>query len=145
MSRIHDLFVRRAVLGTRGEFSSAIEALFRRFVGPVLELTARPESQGLEGLPKDRPFILVSNHSGGGGYETLLVAWLWIKQFGRTRRMAGMAHPAGESHQTGPGHHVNATFAAEGHPVDASDAAHPAGHLRGSSVHLHRGCAGWQY
>ncbi len=68
-------------------------SLFRGLLGPILSRVFRPKLEGWDQLPEDRPFMIVSNHSGTGATEVLCLAWLWIERFGASRSVAGMAHP----------------------------------------------------
>ncbi|MFO0723898.1 MAG: 1-acyl-sn-glycerol-3-phosphate acyltransferase [Myxococcota bacterium] len=66
----------------------------RRLIWPWVRLLFRPSLRGLENLPKDSAYLLVSNHSAGLGLAELhsLAAIL----LGQTElRLAGFAHPVG--------------------------------------------------
>ena len=66
----------------------------RLFRGPLRWLSKavfRGELVGLEGLPADRPYLLVSNHSGGGAAEIGVLIAHWVED--EPRPMTGLAHP----------------------------------------------------
>jgi 1-acyl-sn-glycerol-3-phosphate acyltransferase len=71
-------------------------AVLRRVVRPLVRVAFRPTIEGLERLPRDRPFLLVANHSAGVGLaEILAFASLYVQRFGAGRPLAGFAHPIG--------------------------------------------------
>lgn len=80
-------------LGTPGRPRPGIVRVFRWALGPLLTLAHRPRLTGWEHLPPDRPYLLVSNHSGGGGADVLVFAWLWLRRFDAERPITAMAHP----------------------------------------------------
>ena len=53
----------------------------------------RPRISGWEHVPAEGPFLLVANHSGGGGVEVFALAMLWLERFGSWRPITGLAHP----------------------------------------------------
>lgn len=70
--------------------------VLRRLVTPWARLMHRPTLAGIENLPADGAYLLVSNHSGGfAASELLSLAALWLERFGVGRRLAGLAHPFG--------------------------------------------------
>lgn len=90
--------VRRwAVIGDEvGRPSARMEWLLRRVVSPLVAIAYRPSLTGTEHLPRERPFLLVANHSAGVGLAEILgFACLYLKQVGVTRPIAGFAHPIG--------------------------------------------------
>lgn len=77
-----------------GRVSPAFARIAAGLVRPLVRLCHRPSLSGLEHLPRDRPFLLVGNHSGGLGLAeiTCLLA-LYLEQAGPDRPLAGFAHP----------------------------------------------------
>ena len=70
--------------------------MLRRVVLPLVRLCFRPTLEGTQHLPKDRPYLLVSNHNAGLGLaEILCFSALWAEAFGAGRPIAGYAHPLG--------------------------------------------------
>lgn len=66
---------------------------WERFVAPFVALWYRPILQGTERLPVERPYMLVSNHSGLGLAEIMVLAVRLLIKFGPTRPLAAMVHP----------------------------------------------------
>lgn len=63
---------------------------------PYARVCYRPTVAGWENLPRDRPSLLVANHSGGMAVgELTSFASLWVREFGSTRALTGFAHPIG--------------------------------------------------
>lgn len=86
-----DVMADRAVVGeTPGQVTRAVEWIMW-LVGPLFRLLFRPSLSGWEHLPEDRPFLVVSNHSGVGIVECACLLGLWQERFGNTRPIAGMA------------------------------------------------------
>lgn len=70
--------------------------MLRRWVRPITRLAFRPTLEGDEHLPKDRPFLLIANHSAGKGMAELLsFAALYPEQVGTEQPLAGYALSAG--------------------------------------------------
>lgn len=73
--------------------------LIRKLIRPFVRIAFRPKLFGFENLPQDRPFLLVTNHSGGLGLaEILCFASLYVEETDRLRKeipMAGFALPLG--------------------------------------------------
>jgi 1-acyl-sn-glycerol-3-phosphate acyltransferase len=89
-------FARNVVVDKPGEITERAASFARRFVSPVVRACFRPSISGLENLPADRPYLLVTNHSAGVGLAEILgFASLWLNEFGSTRKMAGFALPLG--------------------------------------------------
>ncbi len=75
-----------------GRPSSRALRWLRRWVRPWTRIAFRPTLLGQENLPKDRPFLLVANHSGGVGLAELMsFAALFPEQVGTERPLAGFA------------------------------------------------------
>lgn len=61
-----------------------------------MKLLHRPMLHGVEHLPKDRPYLLVANHSAGVAMsEIFSFMGLWLDHVGEDRPLAGFAHPLG--------------------------------------------------
>ncbi len=76
--------------------SAGVLLVLRRVVLPAVLLLFRPTIEGTQHLPKDGPYLLVSNHNAGLGLaELLCFAALWVEAFGDSRPIAGYAHPLG--------------------------------------------------
>jgi len=89
-------FARSVKVRDPGTFSPAAVAFVERVVRPVTRLLFRPTMHGLENLPRDRPYLLVANHSAGVGLAELAsFASMWISHVGPDRRIAGFALPLG--------------------------------------------------
>jgi 1-acyl-sn-glycerol-3-phosphate acyltransferase len=86
-----DRLADRARFGSPGEPSAGGRA-FVRAVTPLVDLLLRPTIEGLDRLPRDRPALLVANHSGGGVAEVAALARLWLEH-GAARPLTAMAHP----------------------------------------------------
>jgi 1-acyl-sn-glycerol-3-phosphate acyltransferase len=68
----------------------------RRHLLPVVKRLWAPRLSGVEHLPRDQPFLLVANHSGGMGIAELLsFIALYVTEVGPDRPLAGFAHPIG--------------------------------------------------
>ncbi len=92
-------FARRARTGQVGQLAPYVVRAYRGWAGAMIRFLFRPTIRGLESLPADRPYLLVSNHSGGGGVEVLALMMHWAEAHGGERRIAGMAHPVAFSTQ----------------------------------------------
>jgi len=81
---------------TTGRPSDAAMRFVRTVLDPWTRLAFRPTLEGLEHLPRDRAFMLVSNHSAGIGLAELAsFAALWTRHVEREIPLAGFAHPVG--------------------------------------------------
>lgn len=68
----------------------------RRYLEPVVRICHRPTLTGTEHLPRQGPFMLVANHSGGLGIaEITSFLALYLRDVGPDRPLAGFAHPVG--------------------------------------------------
>ncbi|NRA75548.1 MAG: hypothetical protein HRU16_06360, partial [Planctomycetes bacterium] len=77
-----------------GRISPLVQRWFLRGpFGACFRFVFRPRCAGWEHLPKDRPVLIVSNHSGGGAMEIIALSMLWNEEFGDERRVTGLAHP----------------------------------------------------
>lgn len=81
---------------TTGRPSDAALRVARAVLDPWTRLAFRPTLEGLAHLPRDRPFLLVANHSAGIGLAELAsFAALWTRHAARDVPLAGFAHPVG--------------------------------------------------
>lgn len=79
-----------------GRFAPWLVSLARRLVLPLVRLLYRASLKGTENLPKDRPYLLVSNHNAGLGIAELGSFYaLYLTQVGPERPLAGYALPFG--------------------------------------------------
>jgi len=77
-----------------GVLHPAIADLVRRYLVPATNVLHRPTLDGLENLPRDRPFLLVANHGAGiGASELSCLAARYVEQVGEGQKLAGFAHP----------------------------------------------------
>ncbi|MCO5168904.1 MAG: acyltransferase family protein [Planctomycetes bacterium] len=81
----------RARVGAPGRSSAGARRLVR-LLGPLTRLLFRPVARGWERLPRDRPCLVVANHSGGGVVDVLCLAHLALEH-DPDPRLTGMAHP----------------------------------------------------
>lgn len=90
-----DTLSRRARLGEVGRFAPWIARTLGRggVLGGLFRLMFRPSLEGWERLPEAGPYLIVVNHSGGGGADVAVLATLWAERFGGEHRLAAMAHP----------------------------------------------------
>ena len=87
-------FARTLPLSNPGQFTALAERVARVLIWPLVRVLFRPRIEGLETLPDDRPYILVANHNAGAGIaEILSLLALFVRRFGRQRRLAGFALP----------------------------------------------------
>jgi len=79
-----------------GRLAPAFSRFFRRFVAPLVRLSHRPTLTGEENLPSDRPYLLVTNHSGAVGQaDAVCLITCWLEKFGDVRPLAAMTHSFG--------------------------------------------------
>jgi 1-acyl-sn-glycerol-3-phosphate acyltransferase len=79
-----------------GRPSERFVTLARTVLAPLARFFHRPTLEGVENLPKDGPFLLVANHSGGTGVaEISCFISLYLEKVGADRPLAGFAHPFG--------------------------------------------------
>ena len=89
-------FARHIRVAAPGEVDPDAARFIRRYVTPCLRAAFRPRLEGIESLPTDGPFVLVTNHAGGMGIaEIFSVITCWLEQLGEQRRIAGFALPLG--------------------------------------------------
>ncbi len=78
-----------------GRPSPGLVRLARR-VEPLVRLLHRPTLEGAEHLPRERPFLLIANHSAGIAISELLTfVTTYLRVVGPDRRLAGVALPIG--------------------------------------------------
>lgn len=90
-----DGLAERARLGEVGRFAPWIQRTLDRggLLGGLFRLMFRPRLSGWENLPQEGPYLIVVNHSGGGGADVAVLAALWAERFGGEHHLAAMAHP----------------------------------------------------
>lgn len=77
-----------------GRLTPLAVRVIRRFISPLVRVLFRPRWSGLEHLPKQGPYLLVANHSGGTGIaEILSLLALYVRDVGVGRPIAGFALP----------------------------------------------------
>ncbi len=64
-----------------------------RFQLRFARVLARPRFEGLPNLPAAGPFVIVSNHSGGGLLEVHMLTMLWADVTRGERLMTALTHP----------------------------------------------------
>jgi len=62
-------------------------------LAPLVRLAFAPRLEGVENVPAEGPYLLVSNHSGLGDAEIAAFVVAWLDRFGTERPHAGMVHP----------------------------------------------------
>lgn len=85
----------RAEYDEPGRLDDAAMARYRSTFGRLVRLAHRPTIDGVEHLPRDRPFLLVANHSAGIAIAELASLALLLPPRLGGRRLAGLAHPFG--------------------------------------------------
>lgn len=83
----------RAHADAPGRLDPRAVALWLRLAAPLLRLAHRPTLTGAHHLPRDRPFVLVANHSGGLGFSEINCLLLMKLQHFPTLPIAPLAHP----------------------------------------------------
>lgn len=84
------------VVPTPGRLDPRAEHAFTRWAAPLLRVLFRPVLTGVQNLPADRPYLLVTNHSAGVGLaEILCFVCVWLQHVGSRRPIAGFALPLG--------------------------------------------------
>jgi len=85
----------RASLGETGRFAPWVQRTLGRggLLGGAFRLMFRPRLAGWENLPPSGAYLIVVNHSGGGGADVAVLASLWAERFSGEHRLAAMAHP----------------------------------------------------
>lgn len=83
----------RARWGEPGRLNPVALRRFMRWFAPLLRLAHRPRMMGAEHLPRDRPFLLVANHSGGIALSEIACLMVMAQAHFPTLRVAGLAHP----------------------------------------------------
>lgn len=95
MTHPQDRWAEGVVVERPGQGSPTVVWLVRHALWPLVRLCHRPTLGGSERLPRDRPYLLVANHSGGLGIAELLsFVALYVREVGPGRPLAGFAHPA---------------------------------------------------
>jgi 1-acyl-sn-glycerol-3-phosphate acyltransferase len=86
-----DRLARSARVDSVGRMSPWGLRLFRGPLRWLANVAFRGKLVGLELLPTDRPYLLVSNHSGGGAAEIGVLIARWVED--EPRPITGLAHP----------------------------------------------------
>jgi len=77
-----------------GAFSPLLVRIANRVLWPLVRMLFRPQLKGVENLPRDRPYLLVANHSAGAGIaEIMCIIALYLRHVGPTKPLAGFALP----------------------------------------------------
>jgi 1-acyl-sn-glycerol-3-phosphate acyltransferase len=66
---------------------------WQRYAAPLIRLAFRPTLEGIEHLPRDRPVMIVANHSGLGLAEIMALVVCLLGKLGTSLRIAPMVHP----------------------------------------------------
>ena len=83
-----------ARVGDVGVPSPSVLAILSRVVAPLARLLFRPRLAGWERIPRDRPCLLVANHSGGGFADVACFAVQVLERRETDpRKVTGLAHP----------------------------------------------------
>ena len=91
-----DYWASKAVAGEPGQYNRTLWTALLRVLGPVLRVMYRPVFIDEKNLPKDRPYLLVANHSGGMGLaEIICFIYCFVQNFGYGRKLSALAHPFG--------------------------------------------------
>ncbi len=67
--------------------------VFMRWLGPLIRLMHRPRMVGAENIPRQGPFLLVANHSGGMAVSEIFCLVVLYQRHLRDVPLAAMAHP----------------------------------------------------
>jgi 1-acyl-sn-glycerol-3-phosphate acyltransferase len=78
---------------TPGTTDPRAVARWRRYAAPLVRLAFRPRLEGIETLPRDRPFMLVANHSGLGLAEIMALIVCVLDRIATSIRLAPLVHP----------------------------------------------------
>lgn len=84
---------RRTDLGYPGEIDERTRAFMLRRIRPLVSRAFRPVLEGAEHLPSDRPYLIVSNHSGLGNADVLVLSNLFVERLDAIGPVAFMVHP----------------------------------------------------
>ena len=85
-------WAKRARKSQPGVLDPKFAHLFTRSIGRCIRAFHRPSFEGFETLPRDEPYILIANHSGGAAASEIFS----LIDYGcrhQDFRIAGMAHP----------------------------------------------------
>lgn len=75
-----------------GRLSEPALRALRTYVAPMVRAAFRPTLRGFDSLPRDRPFMLVANHSAGIAIAELLSLAVLLDERDPDLRLAGFAH-----------------------------------------------------
>ncbi|MFN3200411.1 MAG: 1-acyl-sn-glycerol-3-phosphate acyltransferase [Bradymonadia bacterium] len=80
--------------GSLGVPSKRMMKMASGWLARVVNILFRPRLDGVEHLPAEGPFLLVSNHNAGIALaEIFSIVTCWVTRFGQSRPLAGFAHP----------------------------------------------------
>ena len=87
-------FAERAKVEHPGRVAPWLQRMSRTLLGPIASLLYRPSFTNPERLPRDQPFLLIANHSGGMAFaEAFCFLSCYLKTFGPQRPLSALAHP----------------------------------------------------
>ncbi len=86
-------WAQRARWGEPGRRDETVLRRIRRVLGPIIRLSHRPRMEGAQHVPRDAPFLLVANHSGGMAIAELGCLIVLSGEYFDDVRIAGLAHP----------------------------------------------------
>ncbi len=85
----------RARTGAPGRIDPGFLGFYRRTIEPLVRAMHRPTMEGAEQIPRDRPFLLVANHSGGMAFSELFGLVAMYRAHLSDLRVVSLAHPFG--------------------------------------------------
>ena len=80
-------------LGRPGVVEPRARQRWLRYVRPLVRLAFRPRFEGVENLPSQGPYLLVSNHSGAGNAEIMSLVIFFLERHEEMGPTAAMVHP----------------------------------------------------
>ena len=87
-------FADRARIAHPGRVAPWLQRVAAVFIAPIVRLLFRPSFAHPERLPRDQPFLLIANHSGGMAVaEGFCFLSCYLKTFGPDRPLSALAHP----------------------------------------------------
>ncbi len=87
-------FADRARVAHPGQVAPWLQRAANALIAPAVGLLFRPSFTHPERLPRDQPFLLIANHSGGMALaEGFCFLSCYLKTFGPDRPLSALAHP----------------------------------------------------
>ena len=87
-------FADRAQVPHPGEVAPWLQRAATTLIAPVVGVLYRPAFTHPERLPRDQPFLLIANHSGGMALaEGFCFLSCYLRTFGPDRPLSALAHP----------------------------------------------------